>query len=210
MYFPVPASFTRRLLACHPPLRPIWLSVVWMLVMAGAVPAMAAGRDGSLRSSDSRAALLSLFDDAGSSVDHGSQPTRSRANRRHPDVGYLSWDSICLSCVDSAFRTPSPSSGSSASSVQTSESLVSFTQQPAPERPGPSTSTSTSTSPLPLQEPIAFGVPMEQPLAALSAPEPISTVVSVRQTPGPLSILGAGAALGISRQLRRRIRAARR
>jgi hypothetical protein len=177
-----------------------------MLVMAGAVPAMAAGRDGSLRSSDSRAALLSLFDDAGSSVDHGSQPTRSRANRRHPDVGYLSRDSICLSCVESAFRTPSPSSGSSASSVQTSESLVSFTQQPAPERSGPS----TSTSPLPLQEPIAFGVPMEQPLAALSAPELISTVVSVRQTPGPLSILGAGAALGISRQLRRRIRAARR
>jgi hypothetical protein len=204
MYLPSPASFTRRLLGCHPPLRPIWLSAVWVLVVAGAVPAMAAGRNGSLRSSDSRAALLSLFRGAGSSVDHGSQPTRSRANRRHPDVGYLSRDSICLSCVSGAFQTPSPSSGSSASSVQAPESLVSLTHQPAPERPGP------STSPLPLQEPIAFGLPVEQPLAALSAPESISTVVSVRQTPGPLPILGAGAAFGISRQLRRRITAARR
>lgn len=204
MYFLLPASFTRRLPACHPPLRPIWLSAVCGLVVSGAVPAMAAGRDGSLRSSDSRAALLSLFDDAGSSVDNGSQPTRSRANRRHPDVGYISRDTICLSCVDSAFRTLSPSSGSSALSVQTPESLVSFTNQPAPEPPSP------STSPLPLQGPIAFGVPKEQPQAALSVSEPISKVVSVRQTPGPLPILGAGAALGISRQLRRRIRAARR
>lgn len=204
MYFPSPASFTRRLLACHPPLRPIWLSAVWVLVMVGSVPAMAAGRNGSLRSSDSRAALLSLFRGVGSGVDHGSQPTRSRANRRHPDVGYLSRDPICLSCVGGAFRTPSSSSGSSASSVQTPESVVSFTHQSVPERSGP------STSPLPLQEPIAFGVPVEQPLAALSAPEPLSTVVSVRQTPGPLPILGAGAAWGISRQLRRRIRAARR
>lgn len=206
VYFPLPASFTRRLLACHPPLRPICLSAVTVLVVAGAVPAMAAGRNVSLRSSGSRAALLSLFQGVGSGVDHGSQPTRSRANRRHPDVGYLSRDSICLSCVGGAFQASSSSSGSSASSVQTPESVVSFTHQPTPERSAPS----PSPSPLPLQEPLAFGVPVEQPLAVVSASEPLSTVVSVRQTPGPLPILGAGAALGFSRKLRRRIRAARR
>lgn len=204
VYFPLPASFTRRLLACHPPLRPIWLSAVSVLVVAGAVPAMAAGSNVSLRSSDSRAALLSLFQGVGSGVDHGSQPTRSRANRRHPDVGYLSRDPICLSCVGGAFQASSSSSGSSASSVQTPESVVSFTHQPAPERSAP------SPSPLPLQEPLAFGVPVGQPLAVVSASEPLSKVVSVRQTPGPLPILGAGAALGFSRKLRRRIRASRR
>jgi hypothetical protein len=105
--------------------------------------------------------------------------------------------------VGGAFQASSSSSGSSASSVQTPESVVSFTHQPAPERSAP------SPSPLPLQEPLAFGVPVGQPLAVVSASEPLSTV-SVRQTPGPLPILGAGAALGFSRKLRRRIRAARR
>lgn len=108
----IPTGFNRQVTPCHP-LPPhlgacVRLGCMVLLACGLATPARAASQAPSLQSIETRVELLSLFDQEGLGYDTGGEPTRSRANRRHPDVGYVSRDPICLTCVSAEIKSPDP------------------------------------------------------------------------------------------------------
>jgi hypothetical protein len=188
----------------------------------------------SVQSRDTRVALLSIFDQLGMGVDHGNDSTRSRANRRHPDVGFISSDPICLSCVMTVLappvlpprQTPPPPAPQPKIS---SPLLPSAAPKPVPPKPAASKPVTILESRLPAvltpaQTKIGNPVPPQRTplLVELSpltiAPQSVPSVSVAEilpaqapiQTPGPLPILGLGAAFGFSRHLRGRLKAAQR
>ena len=191
----------------------------------------------SVQSRDTRLALLSLFDQSGASVGFGDDPTRSRANRRHPDVGFTSRDPICLSCVMTVLAPPalSPPAPPQAPPPPPPQPTISSLPLLPPPAPTPVPPLPVAPNPpailqsgLPAVHPsaeIPISNPLETPLApslielppvgfAMEAiPDASVPVISSSQvplqTPGPLPILGAGMAFALTRRLRGRIKAGR-
>jgi len=217
---PLP-SFNRQSTPCHPLFRgrgAVGLIGVLCLLSGGVMTPVSAAssRLPSVQSRETRIALLSIFDQLGMGVDLGNDSTRSRANRRHPDVGFISSDPICLSCVMTAIAPPvfPPTAPR---------------QEPPPPFPQP-----TIFSPLTILESrVTALVPVDPEIGNPLVPQPtpvlielssiaitpeslysesaseISSAQAPIQTPGPLPILGLGA-FGVSRRLRGRIKAANR
>jgi len=106
-----PSRFNRHVPPCHPLGGASgWIGLLGMLglgvgVLLEPVRGLAQGVP-SIQSRETRVALLAMFDQLGAGLGPGDPSTRSRANRRHPDVGYLSSDPICLSCVMTVLNPP--------------------------------------------------------------------------------------------------------
>lgn len=205
------ASFNRQTSPCHPLLSG-WrvagvLGMVTLLNAGGGMaPVSAASQKPSVQSRETREALLSLFDQLGMGIDPADD-TRSRANRRHPDVGFLSSDPICLSCVMTVLDPPalsptaprqplSPPVAKPTSSPPLKPALQPATQALLP-KPPTILQSRIELPPIPFEPESLPGDPVIAPQAPI-------------QTPGPLSILGFGTAFGFSRRLRRRLKPARR
>ena len=251
-------SFTSQAPPCHPHGHgrgAVGLSGVLGLLIVGVMtPASAATPElPSVQSRETRIALLSIFDQLGVGVNPADGATRSRANRRHPDVGFISSDPICLSCVMTvlappAVSPPAPRPSVPSPTVSSRPILPSPAPKPVlplPVAPKPSLSKPVGSKPaapkppapkpvtilqsrLPAvlsPPPVTITNPLEPPQAVVLItippltipteilPDPSASVVPsaqiLKQTPGPLPILGAGMALAASRRLRGRIKAAR-
>ena len=197
----------------------------------------------SIQSRETRVALLAMFDQLGTGLASSDESTRSRANRRHPDVGFLSSDPICLSCVMTVLdppvlpppqpRQPSPILQPANSSRPLLPAPKPAAAKPAAPKPAvakPAAPKPTiKTSPLPgvlTPAQVKIRIPLEpqptpdlieltpqsiplEPVPLQEVPD-ILTAEAPIQTPGPMPILGLGAAIGVSRRLRKRIKAARR
>lgn len=180
----------------------------------------------SVQSRDTRLALLSLFDQSGASVDFGDDPTRSRANRRHPDVGFTSRDPICLSCVMTVLAPPVlPPPQPTISSLPLLPPPAPTPVPPLPVAPNPPAILQSGLPAVLPSAEIPIWNPLETPTApslielppigfAMEAiPDASVPVISSSQvplqTPGPLPILGPGMAFALTRRLRGRIKAGR-
>ena len=187
----------------------------------------------SIQSRETRVALLAMFDQLGTGLASSDESTRSRANRRHPDVGFLSSDPICLSCVMTVLDPPvlpPPQPRQPSPILQPANSSRPLLPAPKPAAAKPAAPKPTiTTSRLPgvltpaqvkirnplepqptpdLIELTPQSIPLE-PVPLQEVPD-ILTAEAPIQTPGPMPILGLGAAIGVSRRLRKRIKAARR
>ena len=234
-----PASFNRPSTPCHPLFcgrgAAGLIGVVGLLTGGVMAPVSAASpRPPSVQSRETRVALLSIFDQLGVGVDQGNDSTRSRANRRHPDVGFISSDPICLSCVMTVLAPPVlPPRQSPPPPVPqpkiSSPLLPSAAPKPVPPKPAASKPVTILESRLPAvltpgQTKIGNPLPPQRTpllvelspitIAPQSAPSgSVSEILPAQapiQTPGPLPILGLGAAFGVSRRLRGRLKAAQR
>lgn len=221
-------SFTLRQVPCHPLCRTFLgpstaaVSLLTLLLSGVFPPVQAAPRSPSLASSATRDSLLALFQGTSDGHVQQGQPTRSRANRRGPDVGYVSRDRICLECL---LGTSSPSVPQATSPKSSPKPPVASTPTPSPPAPSP---------PPPPEPQVSVQNESSQPPATvlhavIDAPQPPETaemglelqaepqeatpfrapMEAASQAPGPLPILGGGVAFGFSRHLRRRIKASK-
>lgn len=220
-----PACFNRQIIPCHP------LSLGWRaaglfgmlgLLSVGVIAPVGAATEKlpSIQSRETRLALLSLFDQIGAGLGPPNDSTRSRPNRRGPDVGYIADDPICISCVMTVLGPPAvspaePRRPAVPRLATPSAPLVTPAPKPLPQ----------STSKPVLPKPPARKPPEPKPLIVPSRSElpqvvlkpedlpgdpPLFSGQAPIQTPGPLPILGLGTAFGFSRRLRQRLKCARR
>lgn len=236
-----PKSFNRHAPPCHPLWGASgWIGLFGMLglgvgVVLEPVRGLAQGAP-SVQSRETRVALLAMFDQLGVGLGPGDPSTRSRANRRHPDVGFLSSDPICLSCVMTVLGPPALPPPPPRQPLKVSAPLLPapkpvapkpVASKPAAPKPvAPRPSIITSRLPDVLMPPqLKFENPLEPrptpdlvelfPLTMppeLLPPQGGQDLVAAQapvQTPGPLPVLGLGGAIAISRRLRKRIKNSR-
>jgi hypothetical protein len=231
------ACCNRQQRACHPPVGPFAMAVA--IFLAGLMGASGAASAKSLIKSESgRASLLNMFSGQDGSIPSLEEDVRFRANRRHPDVGYISLDPICLSCLFTP--PPAPPQDSPAPSISLPPPPAPPQDSPAPSISLPPPETfSPSPAPAPSPSPVV-SAPTPSPEVAPAVAEAVPNVNSVsfervqdppsveallesevplsvsmemvssplRQAPAPLSLLGVGSAYGFSRKVRNRIRTA--
>lgn len=206
---------------------PIAMAGLLLTVAGFGQPATAASLNDLLTSNTGRSALLERFSGGGGGSLSRQDETRFRANRRHPDVGYIALDSICLSCVIPQIPAPDlpPAPVLVPAPVLSSPPAAPVVVDPSPPPPlaPPPPIPESLPEPSALESaPIAIVhvIPLEErqastPLMTLmqiEAPIPTpsqETPPPISQAPAPLSILGVTTALGMSRALRNRIRAVR-
>lgn len=185
----------------------------------------------SIQSRETRAALLAMFDQLGVGLAPSDEATRSRANRRHPDVGFLSSDPICLSCVMTVLAPPVSPPPSPTKAVKPATPLLpapksvapkSVAPKPAALKPSiitsrlpdvlmpPQSKIENPLEPQPNPELVAL-VPLSIPpeLIPPQGPQNFVAAQAPVQTPGPLPVLGLAGAIAISRRLRKRIQSSR-
>jgi hypothetical protein len=232
--FYLPASCNRQSPPCHPLFW--WRGAAGLIgvvgLLAGGVMTPVSAASPSVQSRETRIALLSIFDQLGVGVDHGNDSTRSRANRRHPDVGFISSDPICLSCVMTVLAPPvlPPPPPRQAPPPPVPEPTISsppLFPSPAPEPQPVAEPLTVLESQLPAvlppgQDNIVNPLSPQQfpavlelspvTIAPMDLPSDSEILLAQApvQTPGPLPILGLGAAFGVSRRLRGRLKAAQR
>lgn len=201
-------------------------AVAAALLLLGCVESTSTASAKSLISTSAgRALLLRQFSGQGDGGQAKGGDVRFRANRRGPDVGFISLDPICYSCLLPSLPDPS---GSPAAPVISSPP-PSPEPSPVVSAPAPAPSpVPTPEAPAPLPQPmptVVVTIPLLNPPPSQAvikpAPQiqqtPIKTPPStslqpsspiVLQTPGPLPILGVAASFAFSRKLKGRIRAA--
>lgn len=200
---------------------PIAMAGLLLTVAGFGQPASAASLNDLLTSIKGRSALLQSFSGGGGGSLSHQDDTRFRANRRHPDVGYISLDSICLSCVIAQSSAPVLAPAPVISSPPAPPVVVDPSPPPllAPPPPIPE----SLPEPSGLESPpvsIVQVIPLEErqapaslmTLMQIEVPIPTpsqETPPPISQAPAPLSILGVTTALGMSRALRNKIRAVR-
>lgn len=236
-----PKSFNRRVPPCHP-LGGVgrWIGLFGILgfgvgIVLEPVRGLAQAAP-SIQSRETRVALLAMFDQLGAGLGPGDPSTRSRANRRHPDVGFLSSDPICLSCVMTVLDPPALPPPPPRLPLKVSTPLLTapkpITPKPVPSKPvaskpaAPKPSIITSRLPDVLMPPqpkienpleprptpdlvelFPLSMPPE-PLLPQGGQELVASQAPV-QTPGPLPVLGLGGAIAMSRRLRKRVKNSR-
>ena len=155
----IPLSFISLPPPCHPPCDGRGVvglyGLLGLLAVGVMTPVSAASpRVPSVQSRETRVALLSIFDQLGAGGAIGNDASRSRANRRHPDVGFTSTDSICLSCVMTVLAPP-------------------VLPPPAPRQAPPPPAPQPKISSLPILPPPAPKPILPQPVASKpAAPKP--------------------------------------
>lgn len=166
----------------------------------------AAERLPSIQSRETRLVLLSLFDQVGAGLGPPNDSTRSRPNRRGPDVGYIADDPICISCVMTVLGPPALPPAEPRKPAVPRLSTLSI----PPVTPAPKPASKPVKSQPPVAKPPAHKPPERKPSIVASRSEipPVAGQAPV-QTPGPLPLLGLGAAFGFSRRLRRRLKCVR-
>lgn len=222
----LPACFNRQITPCHPlPFGWRAAGLFGMLgLLSGAVIVpigAAAERLPSIQSRETRLALLSLFDQVGAGLGPPSDSTRSRPNRRGPDVGYIADDPICISCVMTVLGPPALPPAEPRKPAVPRLSTLSI----PPVTPAPKPASKPVKSQPPVSKPPAHKPPERKPSIVASRSEippvvpkpeplpgdpPLFSGQAPVQTPGPLPLLGLGAAFGFSRRLRRRLKCVRR
>jgi hypothetical protein len=191
-------------------------AVAAALLLSGFLEATSTAAAKSLVSTSAgRALLLQQFSGQGNGGQARGGDTRFRANRRGPDVGFISLDPICYSCLLPSLPSPS---------YTPVPPEISSPQPSAPPSPQPSPVVSSPVSaplPEPTMEapaPLVSSLPLkaviepapqiqEAPMKSLTSASLQPNPSTTSQTPGPLPILGVGATFAFSRKLRGRIRA---
>lgn len=202
---------------CHPPYRVCAIALALFLsdLMGSASTASAKSL---INTSVGRALLLQQFSGQGDGGQARGGDVRFRANRRGPDVGFISLDPICYSCLLSPPPDPSSPPEPSGSPVAAEVSSPPSAPEPSPvvSSPAPpSLPEPTMVVPSPSENVLLLETVIEAASQVRQAPivTPPSASIqtkspSLRQTPAPLSLLGVGATLAFSRKLRGRIRGA--
>lgn len=205
----------------HLPGRSVFFISALPLAAGSSEAAGAASAVALINSSAGRQALLQQFSGEQANGLAGGGDVLLRANRRHPDVGYISQDPICWACVLAPVLPPPQPSAAPA--------------RPMPAKPKPLASSAKKAfflQVLAASKPVLAPPPPGQasPLVSLAtlemvqAPAPVMTLMvieapflesitmespPVQQAPAPFPILGGAMVFTVQRRLRQRIRAVR-